>query len=167
MNKLEAVEPTSEFYECAPVVFEGRASFPVPVQELWDLLDEVDIPPFRTEWFSAAPHSTGSLRKLFIAGRHVNTECFTRIEPRTEMRFYLDELSARGVRAIAAVMSFEADTEERSAIRWRIAIAPRALRHRTASLPLVRRLGSPVMSAGMKLAFGYGLRRRRHQIRSE
>ncbi|MBL1079609.1 hypothetical protein JK358_34915 [Nocardia sp. 2] len=161
---LEAVKPDSDFYENAPLVIEGRASFAVQVAELWSLLDEIDMPPWHTEWLTEPPKGDGSRRILRMGGRHLNTGYFTAFEPYREMWFYLGELAVPGIRRLAAVMWFE-DLGPRSAIRWRVAIEPAVLAGRTTQIRSLRVVADPIMSLGMKLVFGYGLRYQRAKKR--
>lgn len=158
VHRLDPVAPDSDFYVSAPLIAEGRATFPVPVEQLWALLDDIDFPPWRTEWLTAPPHGDGSRRMLRMGGRHLNTGYFTRFEPLREMWFYLGELAVPGVRALAAVMWFESLGSTRSAIRWRVAIRPDLLAGRTRPIGWLTTIANPILSAGMKIVFSYGLR---------
>ncbi|BAY00209.1 hypothetical protein MSTE_04917 [Mycobacteroides stephanolepidis] len=161
LHHLEPVTPDSDFYVSAPLIAEGRAAFSVPVEQLWALLDDIDFPPWRAEWLTAPPRGDGSRRMLRMGGRHLNAGYFTRFEPFREMRFYLGELASPGVRALAAVMWFDTLGPTRSAIRWRVAVKPGLLAKRTRPVRWVTAIANPVMSLGMKIVFGYGLRHAR------
>ncbi|MEC3919383.1 SRPBCC family protein [Nocardia sp. CDC160] len=155
---LEPVEADSDFYENAPIILEGRAEFPVSVKGLWEVMDNVDIPPIRTQWITEPPYGPGSLRINWMRDRHLNTGHFTKFEPYREMRFYLGVMVIP-LQRVGAIMSFEDLGPERSALTWRLAITARPLSRRTRPLPFVTAAYRPVFSTMMKIAIGRGVRR--------
>ncbi|WP_078353539.1 SRPBCC family protein [Mycobacteroides chelonae] len=154
------VEALSDFYTRAPIVLVGRSEFDVPVDTLWETVESFEWMPFITApWKPAAAPGVGSRRRLSLGPLLISTEFVTHIDPGKEIAFYLEELPVPGIRAVAEKLTLTDLGHGRSALTYRIAVAPKFLPD--IHLRPVAALARPIFSAILRFGWNYGLRRLR------
>ncbi|MFF2554333.1 hypothetical protein ACFVUS_25255 [Nocardia sp. NPDC058058] len=153
----EIVEPSSDFYERAPIIVRGRAEFEVPAARLWQEVETFDwLPAVTARWETPAPHGPGSRRRLTLGPLLLSNEFVTRTDLNREMAFFIGELPVPGMRAIAERLTIEDLSPTRSSVTYTIAVAP-------AGFPAIRLaplalLTNPLFSLALKVLIGRSLR---------
>ncbi|OHU55751.1 hypothetical protein BKG83_16180 [Mycobacteroides chelonae] len=156
----EPVEASSDFYTRAPIVLVGCSEFDVSVDTLWETVESFEWMPFITApWKPTAAPGLGSRRRLSLGPLLISTEFVTHIDSGKEIAFYLEELPIPGIRAVAEKLTLTDLGHDRSALTYRIAVAPKLFPD--VHLRLVAALARPIFSAVIRFGWTYGLRKLR------